>query len=50
MGNLTVDNLAIYALIGFGSLLLIMGGITTWVVRKAFSAPVTPPPADPPQE
>jgi hypothetical protein len=50
MGHLTVDNLAIYALVGFGSLLVIMAGITTWVVRKAFSAPVTPPPADPPQE
>nr|WP_321359784.1 hypothetical protein [uncultured Hyphomonas sp.] len=50
MGNLTVDNLAIYALIGFGSLIVIMAGITTWVVRKAFSAPVPPPQVEPPQE
>lgn len=50
MGNLTVDNLAIYALIGFGCLLLIMIGITTWMVRKAFSAPVSPPAVEPPQE
>lgn len=50
MGNLTVDNLAIYALIGFGCLVVIMVGITAWVVRKAFSAPVTPPQVEPPQE
>jgi hypothetical protein len=50
MGNLTVDNLAIYALIGFGCLVAIMIGITAWVVRKAFSAPVTPPQVEPPKE
>nr|WP_321442294.1 hypothetical protein [uncultured Hyphomonas sp.] len=49
MGNLTVDNLAIYALIGFGSLVVIMVGITAWVVRKALSAPV-PPPVEPPKD
>ena len=50
MGKLSVDALAIGGLVGFGSLILIMVGITTWVVRKAFSAPVAPPPSDPPQE
>jgi hypothetical protein len=50
MGNLTVDNLAIYALIGFGCLVAIRIGITAWVVRKAFSAPVTPPQVEPPKE
>ncbi|HPE49234.1 MAG TPA: hypothetical protein PLR76_12585 [Hyphomonas sp.] len=39
MGNLHFDPLAIGALVGFGSLVLIMAGITVWIVRKAFSAP-----------
>jgi len=42
MGKLTVDPLAIAALIGFGSLLLISIGITVWIWRKAMSAPVAP--------
>lgn len=44
--HLTVDALAIGGLVGFGSLLLIMAGITIWVVRKAF----TTPPSEPPKE
>jgi hypothetical protein len=44
--HLTVDALAIGGLVGFGALLLIMGGITIWVVRKAFSTP----PSEPPKE
>lgn len=44
--HLTVDALAIGGLVGFGALLLIMTGITVWVVRKAFSAP----PSEPPKE
>ncbi|MCA8900967.1 MAG: hypothetical protein KDA53_06910 [Hyphomonas sp.] len=39
MGNLHFDALAIGALVGFGSLLVIMAGITIWVVRKAYSTP-----------
>lgn len=39
MGNLHVDALAIGALVGFGSLIVIMTGITVWVVRKAYSTP-----------
>ncbi|MEZ5997080.1 MAG: hypothetical protein R3B98_00095 [Hyphomonas sp.] len=42
MGNLHFDALAIGALVGFGSLILIMVGITAWVVRKA----MTPAPTD----
>ena len=50
MGKLTVDALAIGGLVGFGSLVLIMVGITVWIVRKAMTAPPSQPPADPPQE
>ncbi|MEZ5946772.1 MAG: hypothetical protein R3C13_03635 [Hyphomonas sp.] len=39
MGNLHFDALAIGALVGFGSLILIMVGITAWVVQKAMTAP-----------
>ena len=39
MGNLTVDPLAIAALVGFGSLLLISGGITLWLIKQAGKAP-----------
>ncbi|MEQ9506636.1 MAG: hypothetical protein RLO80_10235 [Hyphomonas sp.] len=35
MNNLTVDPLAIAALVGFGSLLVVMLGITVWIVRQA---------------
>ena len=45
--HLTVDALAIGALFGFGALLLIMTGITVWIVHKALTAP---PPAEPPKE
>ena len=34
MTNLTVDTLAIAALVGFGSLLVVMAGITTWLLRQ----------------
>ena len=50
MGNLSVDALAIGGLVGFGALVLIMAGITTWIVRKAMTAPPSTPPAEPPQE
>ena len=39
MGNLYVDPLAIAALVGFGSLVLISIGITVWFVVKAGKAP-----------
>lgn len=39
MGNLIYDPLAITALVGFGSLLLISGGIFVWLFRKAGKAP-----------
>jgi len=39
MGNLFFDPLAIAALVGFGSLLLITGGIFVWLLRKAGKAP-----------
>jgi|APLow6443716910_1056828.scaffolds.fasta_scaffold1972206_1 hypothetical protein len=35
MGNLTVDALAIAALVGFGTLMVVVAGITTWLVVKA---------------
>ncbi|MEM9054040.1 MAG: hypothetical protein AAGB16_01835 [Pseudomonadota bacterium] len=35
MGNLSVDPLAIAALVGFGSLLAISIGITVWMYKKA---------------
>ncbi|WP_267889989.1 hypothetical protein [Henriciella aquimarina] len=39
MGNLTVDPLAIGALIGFGCLMLIMIGLVVWLVLKAGKKP-----------
>lgn len=39
MGNLTVDPLAIAALVGFGSLLLISGGLVAFLIMKAGKAP-----------
>ena len=39
MGNLTVDPLAIAALVGFGSLVLICVGITVWFVRQSMKKP-----------
>lgn len=39
MGNLYVDPLAIAALVGFGSLLLISVGITVWLIKQAGKAP-----------
>lgn len=57
MGKLSVDALAIGGLVGFGALVLIMVGITTWIVRKAMTPapppsrqPPSQPPAEPPQE
>ncbi len=35
MGNLTVDPLAIAALVGFGSLILISAGLIFWVVKQS---------------
>jgi len=39
MSNLTVDPLAIAALAGFGTLLLVMAGITIWILRQAGKKP-----------
>lgn len=39
MGNLIIDPLAIAALVGFSSLLLISGAIFVWLWRKAGKAP-----------
>jgi hypothetical protein len=39
MGNLHVDPLAIAALVGFGSLIMIGVGLTVWLVRMAGKAP-----------
>ncbi|ACT57743.1 hypothetical protein [Hirschia baltica] len=38
MSKLHVDPLAIYALIGFGSLILVCLGLTAWVVVKVMNA------------
>lgn len=38
MGNLIIDPLAIAALVGFGSLILISVGIFAWLWRKAGKA------------
>lgn len=35
MGNLTVDPLAIAALVGFGTLMVVVAGITFWLVVQA---------------
>ncbi|MDP1555450.1 MAG: hypothetical protein Q8S09_07695 [Hyphomonas sp.] len=35
MGNLTIDPLAIAALVGFGTLLIVMAGITFWILRQS---------------
>lgn len=44
MSKLHVDPLAIYALIGFGSLIIVCLGLTAWVVMKAMTAkPVNTP-------
>ena len=46
MGNLHVDQLAIYALIGFGTLLMVCAGLVAWVVSKAIGAkPDSTPPS-----
>lgn len=39
MGNLVIDPLAIAALVGFGSLVLIVVGISVWFVRQAGKKP-----------
>jgi len=39
MGNLSVDPLAIAALVGFGSLLAIGIGLTWWLVVQSGKAP-----------
>lgn len=39
MGNLTVDPLAIAALVGFGALMLIGVGITVWIIRQSAKKP-----------
>lgn len=38
MGNLTVDPLALAALGGFGTLILIFGGLTYWFMKQAGKA------------
>jgi hypothetical protein len=35
MGSLTVDALAIAALVGFGTLMVVVAGIPIWLVVKA---------------
>ncbi|WP_291200037.1 hypothetical protein [Hyphomonas sp.] len=35
MGSLTIDPLAIAALVGFGTLLVVVSGITIWLVVQA---------------
>ena len=39
MGNLTIDPLAIAALVGFGALVVVVLAITVWVVRQAMKSP-----------
>ena len=39
IGNLTIDALAVGALAGFGSLLIVIAGITIWIIRQAGKAP-----------
>ena len=39
MSNLSVDNLAIMALVGFGSLVAVCIGLIAWVMAKAGKAP-----------
>ncbi|WP_300998195.1 hypothetical protein [Hyphomonas sp.] len=34
IGNLTIDPLAVAALAGFGTLVLVMTGITVWLLRQ----------------
>ena len=34
IGNLTIDPLAVGALAGFGALLVVMTGITIWLLRQ----------------
>ncbi len=35
MANLTIDPLAIAALVGFGTLLIVMASITIWILRQS---------------
>ncbi len=35
IGSLTFDPLAIAGLVGFGSLLMVMTGITVWILRQS---------------
>jgi type IV secretory pathway TrbD component len=42
MGNLSVDPLAIAALVGFVILIAIGVGITIWFVKQAYKAPEAP--------
>lgn len=35
MQNLTVDPLAIAGLVGFGTLILVIAGITVWIARQS---------------
>ncbi len=39
IGNLTIDPLAVGALVGFGSLLVIMFILIIWIWRKAGKGP-----------
>ena len=39
VGNLTVDGLAIAALVGLGILLVVIASITIWFVRQAAKKP-----------
>lgn len=34
IGNLTIDPLAVAGLVGVGALVLVMTGITVWIVRQ----------------
>lgn len=38
MANLTIDPLAIAALVGFGTLLIVMTSITIWILRQSGKA------------
>jgi len=35
MENLTIDPLAVAALVGFGTLLVVTAGITIWILRQS---------------
>ncbi|WP_255563913.1 hypothetical protein [Hyphomonas sediminis] len=39
IGPLTIDPLAVGALVGFGALVLVMSGITIWLLRQMAKRP-----------